>query len=155
MARVKTAVAGIACTQTPPANATKQHALQQAESLGGRPSENLAVGPVRCEATAIGEELIPGDVTRMVVRNNNTPLILWHLARLSTDLASGADLLARLIPTKHVSAGVRWIRKNADHPGMGQPTPDEFAIPHTPSRSTRKHNTDLLQALNHTAATAL
>src|SRR6185436_16410278 len=52
---------------------------------------------------------VVGDVTRMVVRNNNTPLILWHLARLSTDLASGADLLARLIPTKHVSAGVRWI----------------------------------------------
>ena len=81
-----------------------------------RPSENLAVGPVRCQASAIGEELIPGDVTRMVVRNNNTPLILWHLARLSTDLAGGAYFLTRLIPTKHVGAGVRWICKNADHP---------------------------------------
>src|SRR4029077_2999540 len=155
IARVKTAVTGIACTQTPPANATKQHALQQAETLASRPSENLAVGPVRREATAIGEELIPGDVTRMVVRNNNTPLILWHLARLSTDLASGADLLARLIPTKHVSAGVRWIRKNADHPRMGQPTPDEFAIPHTAVRSTRKEKTDLVEALNHSVGTVL
>src|SRR4029077_18921565 len=155
IARVKTAVTSIACTQTPPANATKQHALQQAETLASRPSENLAVGPVRCEATAIGEELIPGDVTRMVVRNNNTPLILWHLARLSTDLASGADLLARLIPTKHVSAGVRWIRKNADHPRMGQPTPDEFAIPHTAVRSTRKEKTDLVEALNHSVGTVL
>src|ERR1700692_1911419 len=89
VARVKTAVAGIACTQTPPANATKQHALQQAESLASRPSENLAVGPVRCEATTIGKELTPGDVTRMVVRNNNAPLILWHLPGLSRDFAGG------------------------------------------------------------------
>src|SRR6516165_2443073 len=74
----------------------------------------------------------------MVVRNNNTPLILWHLARLSADLAGGADLLARLITAKHVGAGVRWIRQNAEHPRMGQPTPDEFAIPYTAVRSTRK-----------------
>src|SRR4029077_9030595 len=155
IARVKTAVAGIACTQTPPANAAKQHTLQQAESLASRPSENLAVGPVRCEATAISEELIPGDVTRMMIRNNNTPLILWHPARLSTDLAGGADLLAGLVTAKHVGAGVRWIRQNADHPRMGQSTPDELAIPHTAIRSTRKEKADLVEALNHSIGAAL
>src|SRR5262249_13948994 len=155
LAWVKAAVAGIARTQTPPADATKQNALQQAESFARRPSENFAVGPVCCEATAIGEELIPGDVTWMVVRNNNTPLILWHLARLSADLAAGADLLARLITAKHVGAGVRWIRQNAEHPRMGQPTPDEFAIPYTAIRSTRKEKADLVEALNHSIGAVL
>src|SRR5258707_150665 len=36
---------------------------------------------------------------------------------------------------------------------MGQPTPDEFAIPHTAVRSTRKEKTDLVEALNHSVGT--
>src|ERR1700675_4501542 len=38
---------------------------------------------------------------------------------------------------------------------MGQPTPDEFAIPHTAVRSTRKEKTDLVEALNHSVGTVL
>src|ERR1700692_5075154 len=38
---------------------------------------------------------------------------------------------------------------------MGQPTPDEFAIPHTAVRSTRKEKTDLVKALNHSVGAVL
>src|SRR6516225_7153334 len=93
--------------------------------------------------------------TSLLVRFDNTPLILWHLARLSADLAAGADLLARLITTKHVGAGVRWICQNAEHPRMGQPTPDEFAIPYTAVRSTRKEKAELVEALNHSIGAVL
>src|SRR5258708_40066670 len=38
---------------------------------------------------------------------------------------------------------------------MGQPTPDELAIPPTAVRSTRKEKTDLVEALNHSVGTVL
>src|SRR6266702_8572691 len=95
--RIKAAVAGIAHIQTPAAMATKQQALQQTKSLSGRSSEDLAVGAVRCQPFAVREELIPGDVTWMVIRNDDKPLILWHEARLTLDLAGGSDLLTRLV----------------------------------------------------------
>src|SRR5260370_42429468 len=38
---------------------------------------------------------------------------------------------------------------------MGQPTPDEFAIPHTAVRATRKEKAELLEALNHSVGAVL
>ena len=38
---------------------------------------------------------------------------------------------------------------------MGQPTPDEFAIPHTAIRSTWKEKTDLVEVLNHSVGAVL
>jgi hypothetical protein len=44
--RVETAIAGVSHTQTPPALAADEQALQQAKALPGRPSENLGVGAI-------------------------------------------------------------------------------------------------------------
>src|SRR5215470_1707472 len=38
---------------------------------------------------------------------------------------------------------------------MGQPTPDEFAIPHTAVRATRKEKAELAEALNHSVGAVL
>ena len=61
--RVEAAIAGIAHTQTPPANPTEQQALQQTKALTGWPREHFAIGPVPRQALAVGEELIPGDIS--------------------------------------------------------------------------------------------
>jgi hypothetical protein len=117
--------------------------------------ENFTVGPVRCQAFAIGEELIPRNITRTMVMNNNAPLILWQLAGLRTDLAGRVELLTRLVAAKHVGAGVRWISKNADHPRVSQPCPDELAIPSSAICSTREEKAELVKALHHPVGAAL
>src|SRR3982074_3756237 len=109
--RVEAAIAGVAHTQTPPASSTDQQALQHTEPSWSRSGENLAIGPVRRQALTVGEELIPGDVAWMMVRNDDAPLIL-HEAGLGADLAGRPNLLASLISSKHVSAGVRWVRQD-------------------------------------------
>src|ERR1700716_2068083 len=136
--RVEAAIAGVAHTQTPPATSSDQERLQQTTAFSSRSGENLAIGPVRRQALTVGEELIPGDVAWMMVRNDNAPLILWHEAGLSADLAGRPNLLASLVPPEHVGAGVRWIRQDTEYPRMGQPTPEQFAIPGTAIRPTRK-----------------
>src|SRR3984893_18086293 len=136
--RVEAAVAGIAHTQTPRPHPTDQQALQQTKALSGWPREDFAIGPVRRQPLAVGEELIPGDITWMVPRNDAAPLVLWHEAGLSADLAGRPNLLASLVSPEHVGASVRWIRQYTEHPRMGQPTPEQFAIPGTAIRPTRK-----------------
>src|ERR1700720_1912942 len=78
--RVEAAVAGIAHTQAAPANAANQQALQQTKALSGWSREDFAIGPVPRQPLAVGEKLIPGDITWMVPRNDDAPLILWHEA---------------------------------------------------------------------------
>src|ERR1700716_1864487 len=153
--RVEAAIAGVAHTQTPPASSTDQQALQQTETFSSRSGENLAIGPVRRQALTVGEELIPGDVAWMMVRNDDAPLILWHEAGLSADLAGRPNLLASLISPKHVSAGVRWVRQDAEHPRMGQAAPEQFAVPGASVRPTRKAQAELLEALTHGIGRAL
>src|SRR4249919_1257578 len=135
---VEAAIAGIAHTQPPPANATEQYALQQTKALSGRSGEDFAIRSIGRQAEAVGEELIPGDIPRMVIGNDDAPLVLRHPARPGADLASRSNLLASLVSPEHVGAGVRWIRQDTEHPRMGQSTPEQFAIPGAAVRPTRK-----------------
>src|ERR1700693_5423812 len=112
--RVEAAVAGIAHTQPPAANATDQQALQQTKALSGRSGEDFAIGSVGCQAVAVGEELIPGDIPRMVIGNDDAPLVLRHPARPRADLAGRCNLLASLVAPEHVGAGVRWIGQDTE-----------------------------------------
>src|SRR6266566_408077 len=153
--RVEAAIAGIAHTQAAPANAAEQQALQQTKTLSGWPREDFAIGPVPRQALAVGEKLIPGDIAWMVPRNDDAPLILWHEAGLSADLAGRPNLLASLMPPEHVGAGIRWIRQDTEHPRMGQSTPEQFAIPGAAVRPTRKAKTQPLEALDYGVRTAL
>ena len=72
---VKTTIAFIARGEAPAAGAAHQHALQQAVPLAGRSAKHLAVGLVRCETMAVGEEAIPGDVARMMIGDGDAPLV--------------------------------------------------------------------------------
>src|SRR5208282_2830237 len=81
--RVEAAIAGIANTQPPPADATDQYALQQTEALSGRSGEDFAIRSVGRQALAVGEELIPGDIPRVVIRNDDAPFALRHLLEAS------------------------------------------------------------------------
>src|SRR6266699_1575718 len=153
--RVEAAITGIAHTQPPPANTTDQYALQQTKALSGRSGEDFAIRSVGRQAVAVGEELIPGDIPRMVIRNDDAPLVLRHAARLGADLAGRSNLLASLVSPEHVGAGIRWIRQDTEHPRMGQPTPEQFAIPGAAVRSTREAKTQLLEALDHAVRAAL
>ena len=153
--RVEAAIAGIAHTQTPPTNPTEQQALQQTKALSGWPREHFAIGPVSRQALAVGEELIPGDIAWMMTRNDDAPLILRHEARLSADLAGRANPLAGLVSPEHVSAGIRWIGQDAEHPRMSQTAPEQFAIPSPAVGPARKAKTKLLEAPDHRIGAAL
>src|SRR5258706_6564945 len=153
--RVEAAIAGIAHTQAAPANAADQQALQQTKTLSGWSREDFAIGPVPRQALAVGEKLIPGDIAWMVPRNDDAPLILGHEAGLSTDLAGWPDLLASLVSPKHVGAGVRWIRQDTEYPRMSQSAPEQFAIPGTAIRPTRKAKAAFLESPHHGVGAAL
>src|ERR1700730_18550010 len=153
--RVEAAIAGIAHTQPPPANATDQQALQQTKALSGRSGEYFAVRSVGRQAVAVGEELIPADIPRMVIGNDDAPLVLRHPARLGADLAGRSNLLASLVSPEHVGAGIRWIRQDTEHPRMGKSTPEQFAIPGAAVRPTRKAKPQLLEALDYAVRAAL
>src|ERR1700722_12087140 len=153
--RVEAAIAGVAHTQTPAASSTDQQALQQTETFSSRSDENLAIGPVRRQALTVGEELIPGDVAWMMVRNDDAPLILWHQAGLSADLAGRPNLLASLISSDHERAGVRWVPQEADPPRTGQGARKQFAVPGASVRPTGKSQAELLEALLHGIGLAL
>src|SRR5262249_4895439 len=138
-----------------PADAAKQQALEQTQAFASRPGKNFVVGPVCCQPSSIGEELLPGNVAWVVISNDNTPLLLWHPARPRADLAGGADLFASLVATKYVGAGVRWIGEHAEKPRMGQPAPDQLAVPDAAVRPTRKQKSALMEALNNAVSGAL
>src|SRR3979409_871996 len=104
--RVEAAIAGIAHTQAAPANAANQQALQQTKALSGWSREDFAICPVPRQALTVGEKLIPGDIAWMVPRNDDAPLILWHEAGLSADIAGRAHLRASLAPPTHSERGV-------------------------------------------------
>src|SRR5580698_7315757 len=153
--RAEAAIAGIAYTQPPPANATDQQALQQTKALSGRSGEYFAVRSVGRQAVAVGEELIPGDIPWMVIRNDDAPLVLRHPARLGANLAGRSNLLASLVSPEHVGAGIRWICQDTENPRMSQSTPEQFAIPGAAVRPTRKAKTQLLEALDYAVRAAL
>src|ERR1700682_2486370 len=153
--RVEAAIAGVTHAQTPPANSADQQALQQTKTLSGWSREDFAIGPVRRQALTVGEELIAGDIACMVTRNDDAPLILWHEAGLRADVAGRPNLLASLISPEHVSAGVRWVRQDTEHPRMGQSAPEQFAVPGATVRPTRKAKAEFLEALDHGVGSAL
>src|SRR6516162_177726 len=153
--RVEASIAGIAHAQPPPTNATDQYTLQQTKALSCRSGEDCAVRSVGRQAAAVFEELIPGDIRRMVIRNDDAPLVLRHPARLGADLAGRCNPLASLVSAEHIGAGIRWIRQDTEHPRMGQSPPEQFAIPGAAVRSTREAKTQLLEALDHAVRAAL
>src|ERR1700746_1544646 len=153
--RVQAAIALIAHCQATPADAAKQHALKQTESFANGSSKDFVVGPVRCQASSIREELLPGNIAWIVISLDDAPLLLRHLAQPSADLASGVDLLTRLVATEYVSAGVRRIGKNADNSRMSQPAPDKLAIPGAAIRPTRKQKSKLMETLHHSVGGVL
>src|ERR1700726_4741044 len=91
----------------------------------------------------------------MGVRNRHLPLILRHEMRLSANLPVWSNLLARFAPSENISAGVARIRQDAEHPRMGQSTPDQFAIPGAAVRTARKAKAELLKALNNAIGATL
>src|SRR5207302_8260914 len=110
--RVEAAIAGIAHTQAAPANAAEQQALQQTKALSGWPREDFAIGPIPRQALAVGEELIRGNISWMVPRNDDAPLILWHEAGLSADPSGRPKLLAGVVSAGHSGAGARCSRQD-------------------------------------------
>src|SRR5260370_2395266 len=90
----------------------------------------------------------------MVPRNDDAPLMLWKEGGLSADSAGRPILLASLVSPERVGPSVRWIRRDTEHPRMGQSTPEQFAIPGTAVRPPRKAKAKLLEALDHGVGTA-
>ena len=95
--RIDAAVPRVSDTHPAPAGPADEHALQEAKTLSGRRGQHLGVGSIGAEAGAIGGELLPVDVTLVVVGDHHAPGFLGRAARLDGDLAGRPDLLGRLM----------------------------------------------------------
>ena len=153
--RVDATVAGIAHAQTPPADTTEKHALQQAKSLSGRARQPLTIGAVAGETTAIGLELIPVDVAFVMIAYRHPPGVLRDRTRAGGDLAGWTDLLGRLVAAEYIDAGIRRIGQDAEDARMRQPTPNKLAIPCPAVCSARETQAKLLEALHNAVGGAL
>lgn len=127
--RIDAVIAGVAHAQAPPAGAAQQQALQQAKPLAGRPGEYLVIGAVGSKTVAVGDELVPVDIAFVVISNHDPPGRLGHQARAGDHLAGRPDLLGGLVAAEDVSAGITRIGQDAEHARMGQPSPQQLAIP--------------------------
>src|SRR5437867_12777346 len=83
------------------------------------------------------------------------PLALEPGTRHGTKVIVLGAGMAGLSAAYEVGAGVRWIRQDTEHPRMGQSTPEQFAIPGTAIRPTRKTKTQPLEVLDYGVRTAL
>src|SRR5262245_56034485 len=93
--RVKAAIAGVADTKAAPTRSAQQESLKQTEALAHWSGEDFSIGPVRLQTMAVGDELIPGDIARVMVGNGDAPLVLRHEAQMGCDLSVHRDCLAR------------------------------------------------------------
>jgi hypothetical protein len=64
---IKTAIARIANAQAPTAYTADKQALEQAKAFARRSCQDFGIGSVRLQTLAVGEELLPSDVARVVV----------------------------------------------------------------------------------------
>ena len=71
--RIDAAVPRVSDTHPAPAGPADEHALQEAKTLSGRRGQHLGVGSIGAEAGAIGGELLPVDVTLVVVGDHHAP----------------------------------------------------------------------------------
>jgi hypothetical protein len=127
--RIDTAISGVSGSQASPAFATEKHPLQQAESLSCRTRQHLAIGSVAGKAIPIRLEPVPVDVAFVMITYHDPPGFLGNRACGGRDLASGRNLLGRLISAEHVDAGMGRIRQQAKNARVGQAAPKQFAVP--------------------------
>jgi|SRR6476659_1537479 hypothetical protein len=104
--RVDAPVPGIAYPQTPPAGATEQHTLQQAETFTRWARQHLTVCAVSGEAKPVGFEPAPVDVALVMIAYHHPPCVLRNRTQAGGDLAGWANLFGRLIAAEHIGAGV-------------------------------------------------
>src|SRR4051812_48043831 len=91
--RVDAVIAGIAHAKTSSADATQNHALQQAEAFSRRAGQPLTIGPVGGKSKPVGDESIPVGVAFVMIRYHHPPCILGHRTRAGGDLAGWPHLL--------------------------------------------------------------
>jgi hypothetical protein len=143
--RVEAAISGIAHTQTPPANPTEQQALQQTKALSGWSREDFAIRPVPRQPLAVGEELIPGDITWVVPRNDD-------------GIECGSRRSAQSVCTLGI-ARTRRCQRKMDSPGYRAPAngsvdPRAVCHPRHRRRPPRKAKAKLLEPPDHGVGTA-
>src|ERR1700740_3107443 len=100
------------------------------DARGGAPSGVARAIEARAAKACLESPAVAGPSMEAVVEGENLKQALaqvkrGHAARLSADLAIRSNLLARLVAPEHIGAGVRWIRQDTKHSGMGQSTPEQ------------------------------
>ena len=115
------AVALVADGEPPAAVAAKQHSLQECQAFSRRTGQDVLLGT--CQVTKQGrlifEELLPSDVSLVVVRNCNSPGRHWHSGDFGLNLAFAGDLFAAAKASKSIDAGVGWIFQNRPNSTLG------------------------------------
>lgn len=131
------------------ADPADKHALQEAQAFSGGTRQHIGVSPVGAEARAISRELVPVDITLVMIADHHPPGFLRCSARSYGDLAGRPNLLGRLITSEDVDPGVGWIEENAGHAGVDQWPPNELSVPCPAIGAPRKTQSQLLEAANN------
>ena len=91
----------------------------------------------------------------MMIGDGDAPFVLRHQARYRGDVAVRRDLLAGLVASEHISAGMGRVLQEAEHTRMGQATPQQLAVPGTAIGAAGKAQAQLVEALHHGVGGAL
>src|SRR5215831_3635673 len=147
--RVDAAITGIAHTESTPTRSAQQESLKQTEAFARRSCENFTIGPVRRQPLAVGDELFPSDIAPVMVGYGDTPLVLRHTTHLCVYLSIGRNMLAGLESAEHIGSGVCGIGQHANHARMGEPSPNQFAVPGATPLATRKMKTEFVETFDN------
>src|SRR5262249_40274616 len=84
-----------------------------------------------------------------MVGDGDAPLVLRHATYLRANLSRRGDLLARLVASVDIGAGIRGIGQPAQHAPGGEASPNQPAVPGTAICTARETQTEFVETFDH------
>ena len=125
------AILKIANPHPPPTRSAEHNSLEQGAPLTHGATAILGTkGSIVIELLLIVQILLPADIARMGVVDDDRPVGAgdWTCPSFDARRFTRKQPAASLRPSIHIGAGVGWAVQNLQHPAVGQPLPDQFAI---------------------------
>ena len=123
------AIAKVSDTHPSATGATHNNPLQERWPLSNGPTMVFRTpGPVIIELSLVAQELVPGNVARMLIQQHNRPLLLWETtcSPLDTGFFSRQDAASELRASVDVGACIQRTMQDIQDPPVREPSPDQF-----------------------------
>ena len=130
--------------------------LQQCKAFPSRSAQAVfqPIGLIGLKAFLVGQIFFPSQISRMMIWQENLPLVLGHALAPGFDLARRVDGFDASVAAKNISSRIGRISKDAAHSLMRQKSPKKFSIPDSPIRTFWKTPLGLIEQFHHTISRA-